>query len=78
MRELQYALEGAVPSAKVIGRVGRRTSYEVTVEGMLIHSKLKTNKFPDLHEVVKIVKNVAEGNKPEKVTKMKSATCTIM
>ena len=78
MRELQYALEGAVPSAKVIGRVGRRTSYEVTVEGMLIHSKLKTKKFPDLHEVVRIVKSVAEGNKPEKVTKMKSAACTIM
>ena len=44
----------------------------------MIHSKLKTGKFPDRNEVVKIIKNVTEGSKPEKVTKMRSSTCNIM
>jgi hypothetical protein len=44
---------------------------------MLIHSKLQTGKFPDKNEIVEIIKNVAQGGKPEKVTKM-SPTCTIL
>ena len=37
------------------GFVGRRTSFEVKVNGKLVHSKLSTMAFPDFHEVVSIV-----------------------
>jgi selenoprotein W-related protein len=37
------------------GYVGRRTSFEVKVNGALIHSKLTTMAFPDFTEVVAIV-----------------------
>ena len=53
-------------------------SFEVTVDGQLIHSKLSTNSFPDFEEVVDIVKSVAEGSKPQQVTKTQSAGCNIL
>nr|CAH0110618.1 unnamed protein product [Daphnia galeata] len=56
-----------VPSAEIEGHVGRRTSFEVTVDGELIHSKLSTNSFPDFEEVVSIVQSVNEGSKPQQV-----------
>ena len=61
----------------MVAKIGRMTAYEVRVDGMLIHSKLETGKFPDRNETVEIIKNVAQGGKPEKVTKM-SPTCTIL
>ena len=63
MRDLQDAIKAKVPNAEVVGKVGRRTSYEVTVDGTVIHSKLETGKFPDREEVVSIVKSVEEGGK---------------
>ena len=77
MRDLQDAIQAAVPGAEVVGKVGRRTSYEVVVDGTIIHSKLETKKFPDREATVEIIKNVAQGGKPEKVAKM-STTCTIL
>ena len=77
MRDLQDAIQAAVPGAEVVGKVGRRTSYEVVVDGTIIHSKLETKKFPDREATVEIIKNVAHGGKPEKVEKM-STTCTIL
>ena len=53
-------------------------SFEVTVNGELIFSKLKTNSFPDYHEVVEIVESVEGGSKPVQVTKMESAGCNIL
>ena len=37
----------AVPTAVVTGRMGRRSSFEVTVDGALAFSKLGTGGFPD-------------------------------
>ena len=37
------------------GFVGRRTSFEVKVNGTMVHSKLTTMAFPDFPEVVSIV-----------------------
>ena len=76
MRDLQDAIRAAVPGAEVIGKV-ERTSYEVVVDGTIIHSKLETKKFPDREATVEIIKNVAQGGKPETVAKM-STTCTIL
>ncbi|EFX86795.1 hypothetical protein DAPPUDRAFT_307826 [Daphnia pulex] len=67
-----------VPSAEIEGHIGRRTSFEVTVDDQLIHSKLSTNSFPDFEEVASIVQSVAEGSKPQQVTKTQSAGCNIL
>lgn len=53
-------------------------SFEVTVDDQLIHSKLSTNSFPDFEEVASIVQSVAEGSKPQQVTKTQSAGCNIL
>ena len=37
----------ALPPARVMGRVGRRAAFEVVVDGVLVHSKLATSRFPD-------------------------------
>ena len=70
MEELKAAIGTAVPDAEVEGKVGRRSSFEVTVNGTVIHTKLATMSFPDIEETVTIVKGVADGKEPEKVTKM--------
>lgn len=53
-------------------------SFEVMVDDQLIHSKLSTNAFPDFDEVANIVQSVAEGSKPQQVTKTQSAGCNIL
>jgi len=79
MEELKAAIGKAVPSADVVGTVGRRSSFEVTVNGTVIHTKLATMSFPDIEETVSIVQGVEEGKEPEKVTKMvEGGGCTIL
>jgi selenoprotein W-related protein len=41
-----------VPGVQVVGQVGRRTSFEVKVNGVLVHSKLSTSAFPDFKESI--------------------------
>jgi len=50
----------------------------VTVNGQQIHSKLKTNSFPNFDEVVEIVKGVDNGASPKEVTTTESAGCNIL
>jgi len=53
----------AVPDAKVTGVTGKKTSFEVTLNGKLIYSKLKAGKFPEEEEIVEQVKKEAEATK---------------
>jgi len=79
MKELKAAINAAVPDAEVVGTVGRRSSFEVTVNGTVIHTKLATMSFPDIQETVSIVKDVDEGKEPVKVSKMvEGGGCTIL
>lgn len=59
---LKRAILAAVPTAEVIGAVGRKNSFEITLNGTLIHSKLKTDKMPDEKEIIALVKKAAEAN----------------
>jgi selenoprotein W-related protein len=77
MRKLKSAIEMAVPGVEVVCRVGRRTSFEVVVNGTLIHSKLGVGKLPDYEQTVEIIKSVVDGREPQKVTKMKHS-CNII
>jgi selenoprotein W-related protein len=78
MQELSAAIKKAVPAADVTSSVGRRTSFEVTVNDTVIHSKLATMKFPDFEEVVEIVTKVEGGGQPDQVTKVQESSCTIL
>lgn len=53
-------------------------SFEVTIDGQLVHSKLSTNSFPDFEEVASIVQKVESGSKPTQVVKTQSAGCSIL
>jgi len=76
-QQLAGEIQQAVPEAEVSGFVGRRSCFEVTVNDHLIHSKLKTMRFPDFDEVVEIVKGAMEGEAPGEVKKHQSL-CTIL
>jgi len=76
--EIADAIRKQVPHADITGTVGRRTCFEVTVNGSLIHSKLATMGFPNTEQVVKIVEDVAAGSEPAKVTEVEKANCTIL
>ena len=79
MKELRSAIKEAVPSAQVEDNVGRRSSFEVTVDGTVIHSKLATMNFPDIQETVTIIQGVEAGQEPKKVEKMaEGGGCTIL
>ena len=58
MKKLKTSIEMAVPGVDVVCRVGRRTSFEVVVDGALIHSKLRVGKLPDFDHTVEIIKTV--------------------
>jgi len=57
---LKRAILDAVPSAEVSGKVGRKTSFEITLNGVVIHSKLKTEKMPDEKEIIDLIKKAVE------------------
>ena len=42
----------AVPKAKVTGNAGRRSSFEVKINGKLIFSKLTAGGFPKFENIV--------------------------
>jgi len=60
---LKAQILAAVPDAQISGVVGRKTSFEITLNGNLIYSKLKTDKFPDNDEIVEMVKKEAQKTK---------------
>ena len=53
--------------------MGRRSSFEVKVNGEEIHSKLKTMGFPDFQEVVEICQETLKGSPPTTVKKINNA-----
>ena len=72
-------LSSTLHGSFITGKVGRRTSFEVTVNGTVIHSKLSTMNFPDIEETVSIVTEVEKGGQPKQVSKMaEGGGCTIL
>eukprot|EP00094_Tigriopus_californicus_P012636 TCALIF_12215-PA protein Name:"Protein of unknown function" AED:0.07 eAED:0.07 QI:0/0/0/0.5/1/1/2/0/85 len=77
-RELAQKILAEIPGAQVEGSVGRRSSFEVVINNIEVHSKLKTMAFPDFDEVVRIAQEVSKGSEPQQVAKMQSSSCTVM
>lgn len=77
-QELRQKILGAVPSADITGNVGRRTSFEVTVNDIVIFSKLEKGSFPDFDMVAQSVAGVAQGEKPKMVTECQKSSCVLL
>ncbi|ROT73615.1 selenoprotein W2 [Penaeus vannamei] len=75
--ELARVIRSKVPQAEVVGAVGRRTSFEVSIDGTLIHSKIQTMSFPDFDEVADIVSSVDSGEAVRQLTAVTKANSTI-
>ena len=67
----------AVPTAVVVGKVGEASSFEVTVNNILISSKLDSLEFPDHDHVLAVVKNADAGRMPVGITRS-SSTCNLL
>nr|XP_027211612.1 migration and invasion enhancer 1-like [Penaeus vannamei] len=76
--ELARVIRSKVPQAEVVGAVGRRSAFEVAIDGKLIFSKLSRGKFPDFEEVAEAVKNVESGGEIQTVEKCQASLCTII
>ncbi|KAG5270626.1 hypothetical protein AALO_G00194770 [Alosa alosa] len=75
-RDLAFEIKQAVPDAVVTGRTGRPSSFEVTLNGKLIYSKLQTHGFPDTKEVVMAIQKGSSGKEVAMVQK-KEKSCVV-
>jgi len=64
-RMLAQLIKDEVPSADVPGTVGRNSSFEIKINGVLVYSKLEEGSFPNFDDVVAAVKEVSEGKTPD-------------
>lgn len=76
-RELARTITAALPEAQCTGTVGRRSSFEVKVDGKLIYSKLESGGFPEFEDVVKAIEAVKSGQPLPEIGKQPGG-CTIM
>lgn len=63
--------------AEVTGATGRKTSFEVTVNGTLVFSKLKMGSFPDFEAIIKAVERAARGEEPGIVEECQKSSCIL-
>lgn len=76
--ELKKFLDEKFPnSANVNCKMGRRGSFEVTINDYLIHSKLQTIAFPVYEDVAENVQNAIEGKELKIVQQQKITDCCI-
>uniref|UniRef100_A0A1I8IQD8 Selenoprotein W n=1 Tax=Macrostomum lignano TaxID=282301 RepID=A0A1I8IQD8_9PLAT len=73
------AILSACPSGvQISGHDGRRGSFEVTINGQLIFSKLKLHGFPDENQVVEQVKRATNGDNPNVLEDSQSPGCNLL
>lgn len=76
--ELADNIKASVPEADVSGHVGRTSSFEVTINGKLVYSKLSEGAFPVFKEIVQVVHECSEGKEPREVTEKEPNSCILM
>ncbi|XP_060525668.1 migration and invasion enhancer 1 [Cylas formicarius] len=59
--ELEKHIKSKHPEVTICGREGRRASFEVKVNGALVHSKLQTLAYPDFDDLAQIVNDASHG-----------------
>jgi selenoprotein W-related protein len=68
----------AVPEAQVEGKVGRRSSFEVSINKKLVYSKLATSAFPVFERVVEECERARKGEDVREVTENQQSSCQIL
>lgn len=71
-------LESHDIDTKVSCEVGRRGSFEVKVDGQLVHSKLQTLAFPDQESLLENVEKAKHGLPLDKVKEAPIENCSLM
>lgn len=71
-------IKADVPAANVVGHVGRRSSFEVTVNGKLIFSKLEQGSFPSFKEVISVVRECSQGKDAREVKEKEESECILL
>lgn len=66
-----------VPEARVTCMEGRRGSFEVQINGQLVHSKLSTMAFPMYNEIAINSQRALEGKEIQKVSEQPITSCLI-
>ncbi|CAG9822028.1 unnamed protein product [Phaedon cochleariae] len=75
--DLAKYIEKKHPSVEVNGREGRRGSFEVSVNGEIVHSKLSTLAYPDYDDLQKIISEAQDG-KPARTCKQQPITSCVI
>jgi len=75
--KLEKDILAAFPNTEVTGTKGRTTSFEVSINGKPVYSKLKAGKFPDFASVVKAVDRAARGLEPETIEPASGSSCSV-
>ncbi|CAH8486420.1 unnamed protein product [Schistosoma intercalatum] len=65
-------------SASVNIQEGRSRSFEITVNGNLIFSKLKCDSFPSTEAVISELINIENGEIPSEVIEYESSNCNLL
>jgi selenoprotein W-related protein len=68
----------AVPEAQVEGKVGRRSSFEVSINQKQVYSKLASSAFPVFERVVEQVERARKGEEVTEVTEHQESSCQIL
>lgn len=77
-KELSRYLAEKAEKAEVTGRVGRSTSFEVTINGQLVFSKLKIGKFPKFEDVQEQVQRAQRDEPLSEILDGADRSCVIM
>ena len=76
--ELYDMIMRTVPGAKVTGNVGKRSSFEVTLNKQQIFSKLNSGGFPVFKKVVGEVVKASKGQQVDQVTELQPNSCNLI
>jgi len=75
-RDLRDKILASLPSAEVTGEKGRKTSFEVAINGKMMYSKLDSGSFPDFKDIVQVCVEISEGKETSEI-KAGQSTCSI-
>lgn len=56
----------------------KQASFEVCIDNIEVHSKLRTMAFPDFDEVAEITNDVVDDKPVRQVSKTESSGCQVM
>eukprot|EP00054_Salpingoeca_dolichothecata_P004675 m.31442 g.31442 ORF g.31442 m.31442 type:complete len:78 (-) comp14761_c0_seq1:258-491(-) len=76
--QLKREILSVVPDADIVGHVGRSASFEVTIDGTLVYSKLSKRSFPNFSAVVDSVRTANESGEAKPVTEVQEEWCTLL